>query len=300
MTPALISFLEPLTRWLENSGWVKLQRFGLVVLTCVALLYAVKLIGKAVRKAVDDGNEGVTTDAERRADTLAAVLNNTARVLVVVLFLLMTLQQFGVNIQPLIAGSAVAGVALGFGAQALVKDVISGFFLLMEGQFGVGDIISIDDKHVGTVERMTLRITQLRDAEGRAHYLPNGSFQRVVVLSKDFARAQVDVEVGYEVKPDRVFELLAAIGTTLAKERPELVLEPTEVKGVESFGKDGFTVRTLTKTAPGKQWDVARELRKRVIVRFRAEGIESPIPQRKVYSTMAGPASTGEPGIATD
>lgn len=301
MNPALLSFLEPLARWLEKAGWAKLQRMGLVVLTCVALLYAVKLVGKAVRRAVDDGDEGVTTDAERRADTLAAVLNNAARVLVIAFFLLMTLQEFGVNIQPLLAGSAVAGVALGFGAQALVKDIISGFFLLMEGQFGVGDIISIDDKHIGTVERMTLRITQIRDAEGKAHYLPNGSFQRVVVLSKDFARAQVDVEVGYTVEPDRVIELLTQIGRVLAKDQPDVVLEPTDVKGVESFGKDGFTVRTLTKTAPGKQWDVARELRKRVIVRFKAEGIESPIPQRKVYSAVlvAEPAG-GEPALGAD
>jgi small conductance mechanosensitive channel len=294
MTPAILSLLEPLSKWLERSGWVKLQRMGLVVLTCVAILYAVKLIGKAVRKAVDDGDEGVTTDAERRAETLAAVLNNAARVLIIAFFLLMTLQEFGVNIQPLLAGSAVAGVALGFGAQALVKDVISGFFLLMEGQFGVGDIISVDDKNVGTVERMTLRITQIRDSEGRAHFLPNGSFQRVTVLSKDFGRALVDVEVGYEVEPDRIIELLTNIGKALAKEQPDSVLEATEVKGVETFGKDGFTVRTLTKTAPGKQWDVARELRKRVIVRFRAEGIETPIPQRKVYSKILEAGTTLE------
>ncbi len=300
MTPALLSFLEPIARWLEKSGWVKLQRMALVLLTCVVLLYAVKLIGKAVRKAVDDGDEGVTTDAERRADTLASVLNNAARVLVIAFFLLMTLEQFGVNIQPLIAGSAVAGVALGFGAQALVKDVISGFFLLMEGQFGVGDIISVDDKNVGTVERMTLRITQIRDAEGKAHFLPNGSFQRVTVLSKDFGRALVDVEVGYDVEPDQVFELLTNIGKTLAKDQPDRVLEPTEVKGVETFGKDGFTVRTLTKTAPGLQWEVARELRKRVIVRFKAEGIQSPIPQRKVFSAPLEVEAPNPPQAAAE
>lgn len=296
MTPALLAVLEPVVRWLERSGWLKLQRMALVLVTCVVLLYAVKLIGKAVRKAVDDGNADVTTDAERRAETLASVLNNAARVLVIGFFLLMTLQEFGVNIQPLLAGSAVAGVALGFGAQALVKDVISGFFLLMEGQFGVGDIIGIDDKHVGTVERMTLRITQIRDAEGKAHYLPNGSFQRVVVLSKDFARAQVDVEVGYGEDPDRIVELLTTIGAALAKDQPEAVLEPTDVKGVETFGKDGFTVRTLTKVAPGRQWDVARELRKRIIVRFKLEGIASPIPQRKVFSAALEP----DPATGTD
>ncbi len=294
-----LSLALALPDWMRQTGWAKLGRLGLVVLVCVVLLWAVKLVGKAVRRAVDDGNADVTTDAERRAETLASVLNNTSRVLVVVFFLLMTLQEFNVNIQPLLAGSAVAGVALGFGAQALVKDVISGFFLLMENQFGVGDIISVDDKHVGTVERMTLRVTQIRDAEGRAHYLPNGSISRLIVLSKDFARTQVDVEIGYDTDLERVLALLAELGAKLHRDLPETVLEPTDVKGVEAFGKDGCTVRTFTKTAPGKQWDVAREYRKRILQRFREEGIQSPIPQRKVYSAQmesAPPPETGAGG----
>lgn len=287
-----LTMVLAMPEWFRQTGWAKLERLGLVVLVCVVLLWAVKLVGKAVRRAVDDGNDDVTTDAERRAETLASVLNNASRVLVTVFFLLMTLQEFGVNIQPLLAGSAVAGVALGFGAQALVKDVISGFFLLMENQFGVGDIISVEDKHVGTVERMTLRVTQIRDAEGRAHFLPNGSITRLIVLSKDFSRAQVDVEVGYDADIERVLGLLAEIGARLREDLPEAVVEATEVKGVEAFGKDGCTIRTLTKTAPGKQWEVAREFRKRILLRFKAEGIQSPIPQRLVYSApAAGPAA---------
>jgi len=280
------------------KGWSKLEHLLLVLAVCVVLLYAVKLIGKAVRRAVDHGDEGKTTEVERRARTLASVLNNSARVAVGAFFLLMTLQEFGVNIQPLIAGSAVAGVALGFGAQALVKDVISGFFLLLENQFGVGDIISVEDKHVGTVERMTLRVTLIRDIEGRAHYLPNGSFQRVVVLSKDYSKALVDVEIGYENDIDRVLALLAEIGAQLHKEQPELVLEATDVRGVESFGKDGCTVRTLTKTVPGKQWEVAREYRKRILRRFRIEGIESPIPQRRIHSAASTEPGEIPPGAA--
>jgi small conductance mechanosensitive channel len=225
----------------------------------------------------------VTSDAERRAETLGSVLTNTARVIVVAFFLLMTLQEFGVNIGPLVAGAGVAGVALGFGAQSLVKDVISGFFLLMENQFGVGDIISVDDKHTGTVERMTLRITQLRDAEGRAHYIPNGSILRVVVLSKDFARALVDVEVGYDTDPDQAFEVLREAGRKLHEDRPDLVLEAMDVKGIETLGPSGFIIRTLTKTAPGAQWEVARELRRRILLAFRAAGIEIPFPQQVVH-----------------
>lgn len=296
MNVAVLSLLEPITQWLEQSGWAKVYHLVLVLLVAAAFLWAVKIIGKAVRRAVDDGNDDITTEAERRADTLAAVLNNAARVLVMVFLLLMMLQEFGVNIAPLIAGAGIAGVALGFGAQSLVKDVISGFFLLMEDQFGVGDLISIDDKHIGTVERMTLRITQLRDTEGRAHFIPNGSITRVVVLSKDFSKALVDVEVGYDADLDRVFALLAEIGTELHKTHPELVMEPTDVRGVESFSKDGCIIRTLTKSTPARQFEVARLLRKRIIERFREEGIASPIPQRIVHTKTSG-NSVAEMGL---
>ncbi|WLT32187.1 mechanosensitive ion channel family protein [Geothrix sp. PMB-07] len=273
---------------MEGTGWSRLVHLLLVAAACIAILGAVKLVTRAVRRAVDDGNEEVTSDAERRAETLGAVLTNAARVVVVAFFLLMTLQEFGVNIGPLVAGAGIAGVAVGFGAQSLVKDVISGFFLLMENQFGVGDIINIDDKHTGTVERMTLRITQLRDSEGRAHYVPNGSIIRVVVLSKDFARALVDVEVGYDTDPDRAFEVLRQTGKSLHDDKPELAVEPLEVKGIETLGANGFVIRTLTKTAPGAQWEVARELRRRILLAFREAGIEIPYAQRVVHHRGEG------------
>ncbi len=280
--------LQGFTHWLDRSGWAKIYHLALELLVCALFLWSVKVVGKAVRKAVDDGNDEFTTEAERRADTLAVVLTNAARVLVAVFLLIMVLQEFGVNIAPLVAGAGIAGVALGFGAQSLVKDVIAGFFLLMEDQFGVGDLINIEDKHVGTVERMTLRITQLRDTEGRVHFIPNGSISRVVVLSKDFSKALVDVEVGYDADLDRIFALLERIGADLHQARPELVLEATDVRGVETFGKDGCTIRTLTKCAPGKQSEAARLYRKGVIETFRAEGISSPIPQRIVHTRAGG------------
>ena len=279
----MTAFLTPLQTLAAQDIWGKAQKLGLVLITCLALLWGVALVVRAVRRAVDDGNDEVTSDAERRAETLGSVLTNAARVLVVAFFLLMMLQEFGVNIGPLVAGAGVAGVALGFGAQSLVKDVISGFFLLMENQFGVGDIISVDEKHTGTVERMTLRITQLRDAEGRAHFVPNGSIVRVVVLSKDFARALVDVEVDYSTDPDQAFEVLRKAGAGLHADRPDLVLESIEVKGIEVLSPSGFIIRTLTKTAPGAQWEVARELRRRILIAFREAGIEIPYPQRVVH-----------------
>ena len=282
--------MDALAAWFERVGWEKLEKLGLVLLTCFIILWSVGLVARAVRKAVDDGHDGVTTDAERRAATLGSVLKNAARVLVVVFFVLVTLQEFGVNIQPLLAGSAVAGVALGFGAQSLVKDLIAGFFLLLENQFGVGDIIDVDNKHSGTVEHMTLRITQIRDLEGRAHYLPNGTITQVVVLSKEYARALVDVEVNNDQDVDRVMELLRSLGQELRTDRPDTVLEPTEVRGIEAMNATGCTIRTLTKTAPGLQWEIARELRRRILIRFKQEGVAMPLPQRVVWTKQGHPA----------
>ncbi len=275
---------ESLLQWMQHTGWVKLRSLTLVLLTCLIILWSVKLVARAVRKAVDDGNEDTTSDAERRADTLGAVLNNTARVLAIAFFLIMSLREFGVDIGPLVAGAGIAGVALGFGAQSLVKDVISGFFLLMENQFGVGDIVSVDDKHTGTVERMTLRITQLRDSEGKAHYLPNGSFTRVVVLSKEFSKALVDVEISADGDVDRAMEVLREVGQQLFEDCPDKVMEPTAVMGIESFNATSCIVRTFTKTGPGNQWEVAREYRRRILLRFRKEGIVMPLPTRVVVS----------------
>jgi small conductance mechanosensitive channel len=279
MTAALLT-LQTIA---AQNIWEKAQKLGLVLVTCLALLWGVSLLVRAVRRAVAGDKEAVASDTERRAKTLGSVLNNAARVLLVGFFLVMMLQEFGVNIGPLVAGAGVAGVALGFGAQGLVKDVISGFFLLLENQFGVGDIISVEDKHSGVVERMTLRITRLRDLEGRVHFIPNGSIIRVVVLSKDHARALVDVEVDLATDPDRAFSVLQEVGQSLRADWPQMVLESLEVKGIEALGPNGFTIRTLTKTAPGAQWDVARELRKRILCAFRESGIEIPYPQRVMH-----------------
>ncbi len=291
---AIGSRMDALADWFAQVGWTKLEKLVMVLLTCLIILWAVSLVARAVRRAVDDGKANVTSDAERRAETLASVLKNAARVLVAVFFLLVTLQEFGVNIQPLLAGSAVAGVALGFGAQTLVKDIIAGFFLLLENQFSVGDIISVDDKHSGTVERMTLRITQIRDMEGRAHYLPNGTITQVVVLSKDYARALVDVEINNDQDVDRVMDLLKVLGQELKTDRPAIVLEPTDVRGIETMNATGCTIRTLTKTAPGMQWEIARELRRRILIRFKQEGIAMPLPQRVVWTKQGHPTQTDQ------
>ena len=275
--------IERAAAWLDQTGWAKLEKLGIVVLTCVIMLWALRLVSKAVARSMSVAMGEGNPEAQRRAKTLAAVIGNFARVLVVTFFILETLQEFNVNVGPLVAGVGIVGAAIGFGAQNLVKDVIGGFFLLVENQFGVGDIISVGDKHAGVVERMTFRMTMLRDTEGRAHYLPNGSISEVVVMSKQFAKALVEVEVSHDSDLDRIMEVLREIGAELDKDL-DAVLEPTEVLGVEAMSPASCTVRTLTKTRPGQQWAVARELRRRILIRFKLEGFGVPVPQRKIIS----------------
>jgi small conductance mechanosensitive channel len=272
-----------LVAWLDSNGWQKLGKLLAVVATCAIILWALKLVSRAVARTLASGMGHENAEAQRRAKTLGAVIGNFARVLVISFFILETLQELNVNVGPLVAGVGIVGAAIGFGAQNLVKDVIGGFFLLVENQYGVGDIISVGDKHIGTVERMTFRVTMLRDTEGRAHYIPNGAISEVVVLSKHFAKALVDVEVSHDEDLDRTMAVIREVGQELAHAL-ETVLEPTEVLGVEAMTPASCTIRTLTKCAPGQQWAVARELRRRVQVRFKLEGFGRPIPQRMIIN----------------
>jgi small conductance mechanosensitive channel len=275
--------LEAFTAWFGQAGWQKLQKLCLVMLTCAVILWAMRLVARAVNRSVGSALKDGNPDAMRRAKTLGSVLENFARVLVVSFFILETLQEFNVSVGPLIAGVGIMGAALGFGSQSIVKDVIGGFFLLVDNQFGVGDIISIGDKHAGMVERMTLRVTMLRDMEGQAHYIPNGTISEVVVMSKEFAKALVEVEVSMDEDVVRVMAVLKELGAELALGL-DTVLEPTEVQGIISMTPHSCVIRTLTKCAPGEQWAVGREYRKRIAVRFQKEGFSRPMPQRLVWN----------------
>jgi small conductance mechanosensitive channel len=261
--------------WLGEVLKAKPAKLVLIVLAFAALMLVISVVLRVVLRLARGNGDG-SSGVERRAKTIGSVTKNTVNVVLVTLCLLAILSEMGVNIGPLLAGASIVGVALGFGAQALVKDALSGFFMLLESQYGVGDIINIDGTNIGTVERMTLRITVLRDLEGRLHYIPNGSITRVVVLSAEVVRALVDVEVGHEYDVDKVMAILRDIGGQMQRDAPGVVLEPTETKGVEAITPSAYVVRTLTTCTRSTQWDVAREYRRRILARFKKEGIKIP------------------------
>ena len=251
------------------------------------------------RPAMLAATQEVNLRAAARAETLSSVLRSLATVMIWSLAILMILGEFEINLGPLIAGAGIAGVALGFGAQSLVKDFLTGIFMLIEDQYGVGDIIDVGEA-VGEVEAVTLRTTKLRALDGSAWHVPNGEIARVGNLSQGWSRALLDVEVGYSTDLHHARETIMAVAREVHEEPAwaRIILAPPEVWGVESLGADGIAIRLVIATQPGKQWGLQRELRARIKDRFDAEGIEIPFPQRAVWlrnDVAETTAVTGDP-----
>jgi small conductance mechanosensitive channel len=215
--------------------------------------------------------------AEARARTLSSVLKATASALIWTTATLMIFDAFNVNLGPLVASAGIAGVAVGFGAQALVRDCISGFFMLLEDQFGVGDSVDLGAA-VGTVEALTLRSTRLRSTDGTVWHVPNGQIVRVANRSKLWSRAILDVTVAYDADVDRALEVMRVTAAEVCA-RPEIepvVLEPPVISGVESLTLEGLVLRVTVKTAADQQAGVMRQLRAALKLAFDEAGIRFP------------------------
>jgi len=257
------------------------------------LIRAVRILADRLVKFVRDDDPLTTNEREQRAITLAGIFKGVSRSVIVLVASIMVLNDLGVNTTPLIAGASVAGLAISFGAQNLIRDFISGFFILLENQYRLGDVIRAAGVS-GQVEDMNLRTTVLRDQEGAAHFIPNGEIKVVSNLAKEWSRAVVNVGVAYKEDLDRVVSVLNSVGQELSQDPifGSGILETPQVLGVENFGDSQVTLRIVTKTRPLKQWETARELRKRIKAAFDREGIEMPYPHRVVYSRSPRTDST--------
>lgn len=215
-----------------------------------------------------------------RARTMGSLLKSITTGVVFTIVGMMVIDQLGYNVAPLLASAGILGVALGFGAQALVRDFLSGIFMIFEDQYGVGDSIDVGEAS-GTVEAVGLRVTRLRDVNGTVWYVRNGEILRVGNMSQNWARAVLDVAVAYHEDLSRVRRVLAEVAHDLwdDDEFRGVVIEEPEVWGVQDVGPDGVLVRVALKTAPQQQWAVGRELRQRIKARFDFEGIEVPYPE---------------------
>jgi small-conductance mechanosensitive channel len=220
--------------------------------------------------------------AEQRIEALASVLRSLLTFVLYAVALFMILGEVGIELGPLLAGAGIIGVALGFGSQSLVKDFLSGVFILIEDQFGVGDIVNLDGETSGTVEAVSLRTTRLRSVDGTVWHVPNGEIRRVGNQSQHWSRALIDIEVAYDTDLEHAQAVIAAVAHEIASHDTDVLDEP-EVWGVEALGANGVMIRLVVKTRPSQQYRVSRELRARLKTAFEREGIEIPFPQQTVW-----------------
>jgi len=271
-------------QWFLTSG----LRIIFVLIGYFVVIFVVKLLTKKFVHIVEDEDRSTRSEREKRADTISGIVNTTTRIFLGLICFFMILREFNVNIAPLLTGAGIVGIAIGFGAQSVIKDFLSGFFLLAEDQLRIGDVVKIGE-HSGTVENITLRTTRLRNLDGNVHIIPNGEIKTVVNMTNKWSRAVVDIDIAYKEDIDRVMVIIETVALKLQNEEKykKLILEKPQVLGVQKLGGSGITIRLIVKTIPSKQWGITRELRKRIKSAFDRVGIEIPFPQLVIHGASA-------------
>jgi small conductance mechanosensitive channel len=270
---------QQLSQWLTESG---ARILLLILLAFAASRFAAAVIRNAEHE-IADGDDYSAFERRKRLRTVGATLNRFFSILIWSAALLMVLRELDVDITPVLTGAGIIGLAVGFGAQTLVKDIISGLFLIAEDQVRLGDVVEINGIG-GAVEGINLRTIVLRDLEGTVHTIANGEIRTLANRSKDFSYYVIDVGVGYDDDTDRIVEIVRDVAREL-KNEPAFapnILEPLEVLGVDAFKANEATLRFRIKTVPLKQWEIGRELRRRIKKAFAANGIMIPGPQMTV------------------
>ncbi|HRQ81413.1 MAG TPA: mechanosensitive ion channel [Azospirillaceae bacterium] len=272
--------------WLSSKTGQRVLGGALTIAFALALaVVAWEAVSLSIERALlPEGRDGVRIERSARVRTLLPLLRNAFLVLLVVFVGLFSLAEMGVNIAPLLAGAGVIGLAVGFGSQTLVKDVITGLFILIEDTIAVGDVVDIGGGHAGSVEAISIRTIRLRDTAGAVHTIPFSSVTIVRNMTKDFSFAVFDVQVGYDEDTDRITEILQEIAVGMREDEPwrRDILEPLEVFGVERLADSAVVIRARFKTRPIRQWAVGREFNRRMKKRFDEMGVNIPYPHMQV------------------
>lgn len=280
--------VEILYEWLLTHG-VKIA--GVVFAAWIAYMVSKRLIGRIVEGAVT-ARRARSEEELRRVRTITKAIEWVSTVFISLTALLIVLTEIGIDVTGILIAAGVLGVALGFGAQYIIRDFLAGIFILAEDQFRVGDVICVNGEVCGGVEDFTLRRTVLRDLDGIQHHIPNGEIRRVSNLSKGFARVHINISVAYKEDLDRVIRIVNEVCEEMAGEEPwkDIFIEDPitgskapRVLGVEELGQHGVTIKIVGSTKPLKQWGAMRELRLRIKKAFDKHGIEIPFPQLSVW-----------------
>lgn len=287
------SYIQRLTEWTVTSG--------LHIVIIVMLSFLSVLLLRMLFRRLFAGLSRSAIDAERKKkiETLAIIVGRFATISIVLVAAITVLKEFGIDIGPVLAGAGVVGVAVGFGAQHLIRDLISGFFLILDDQIRLNDIVEIAGKS-GVVERVNLRVTVLRDQEGKVHYVRNGEIGVVTNMTKDYSRYVFDVGVAYRENVDEVIEVIRAVDEGMRADPGyrDDILEPIDVLGLDRFADSAVVIRARTKTRPMQQWRVGREFNRRLKQEFDARGIEIPFPHVTLY--MGKDKAGGAPPLHVD
>jgi len=267
-------------------------------LRIVLIMALAWLVGRVIRSLIhrierlaDDGDPNHTSEREKRAQTISRILRQASAVLVWSVTTMLVLGELGVDLKPILAGAGILGLAVGFGAQTLVKDVITGFFILLENQIRVGDTVTAAG-FTGAVEAVNLRTTVLRDIDGKTHIIPNSAITVVTNATRDWSRALLDVGVAYKEDTDRCTAVLREVGAALENDPAfsRMLLGAFEFPGVQELGSSAVVLRMVVKTRPQDGVVVLREVRRRVKKAFDEAGIEIPFPHIKVVRDSQGAA----------
>lgn len=285
----LRTFQEQILTRLQNIGAALVENGSAVILIVVGTIFLMRFAAAAIKTAftlfeqhaVSERAEGI----KRRAKTLSLISSGTVQVAILFVGLLVLLQQLGISIAPILASVSIVGIAVGFGAQSLVKDIFAGFLILLEEHYDVGDIVKIGETS-GTVEHLTLRVTRIRSLDGSLTTIPNGSIDFVTNRSKDWSRAVMDVEIAYSEDMDRAMQIMLETAQQYRQENTEDITEDPAMLGVDRAVGTGVTLRMVVKTAPARHIDIGRELRRRIKLAFDREGIRVPLEPEQMMKQV--------------
>lgn len=273
---------ESLEHWLfSDHTWKTIARILLLLVISGVLIYFVRVIGTALENIIQIILEKDKARV-KRIQTITKIIKATVNILISILALVLVLSELGVNITPFIAGAGIIGLAISFGSQSLVKDIINGIFILIENQFGIGDVVNINGIG-GVVEDMTLRVTILRDLSGKAYVIPNGQITTVIVLTKGWSRMNLNIGIAYKEDIDTASTIMMDVAYSMKQEFPDKIIDEPELLGVDALNDSSVDIKIIMKTAPGDQWSVEREYRRRIKYAFDQHNIEIPFPHTTLY-----------------
>ncbi len=274
--------VEQLQTWFFDHG---IKIMIIIVVTWIILRFMNGILSRLIRKMIVSKAYGSKSEEIKRENTLIKISKNFFGILVWVIATITILTELGVPLTPLITGAGILGVAIGFGSQSLVKDIITGLFIIAENQFRLGDYVCVGD-YCGTVEDITLRITKLRNIDGTIHYIPNSEIKIASNMSKDFSKVDFKIGVGYNTDIDKLEEIINKVGSSITKDPDykDFILESPKFLRIDDFGDYSINIHIVGKVTPKKQYLITGEMRRRLKSIFEENGIEIPYPTRVIHN----------------